>query len=497
MSVQINAQSFPWLEFIEHGEQLKMYINGQWVEGRSGEWEPVEDPSSKNVIAYVSKGGAQEAKRAVEAAQAAFGSWSMVSARERSKYLYRLANLLREHALPLASLLTAESGKVLKEAMEEIRSASAYVSWYSEEAMRINGTVVSPANPNNRIFVLQRPVGVVVSICPFNFPFGILARKLAASVAAGCTFTAKPAPETPLTALMLARLVEKAGFPQGVVNIITGDAAAIGKVFCEHPAVRKITFTGSTQVGRLLTAQAGQHLKQTHMELGGNSPCIIFPDADQERAVKTLQYAKFRNTGQVCGSPNRIYVHESIAEEFIDRFYRQIDTLKVGPGHHKEAHIGPLIHQRAIEKVDRLVKSAVAQGAEAQVCGKMVDGVDSDSGYYYLPVMIRGAQDHMDICREETFGPVATFLTFKEEDEVVSRAVATPYGLAGFVYTKDVSRVLTISEKLEVGNVGVNGAVSANIESPFGGVKESGWGREGGKEGLYDFLETVTVSIQV
>ncbi|MEH7115001.1 NAD-dependent succinate-semialdehyde dehydrogenase [Neobacillus niacini] len=490
-------QKFLWEELISEDNHLNMFVNGKWVTAESNEWDPVYDPATKDIIGYVPLGGTAEAELAVDSASKAFPIWSAKSGRERSKYLYKLANLLRKELDPIASLLSAESGKTLQEAMGEVRSAIAYVSWYTEEAKRVYGTVIPPADRDKRIFVIKQPVGVVASICPFNFPFGIIARKLAASLAAGCTYVAKPAPETPLTALILARLVEKAGFPDGVINIITGNAEEIGNVFCEHPAVRKITFTGSTHVGRHLAVKAASNLKQTHMELGGNSPCIIFPDIDQEKILDSLVYAKFRNAGQICGSPNRIYVHESIADEFFDRFIQKINTLKVGPGHHKESNIGPLINQRAVEKVDRLVNDAIQKGAEAYVCGDVVTEVDLSEGYYYRPTLIKNANEEMDICKEETFGPIGTFLTFKDEEEVIKRATATPYGLMAFVYSQDITRVLRMSEKLEVGNVGVNGAVSANIESPFGGIKNSGWGREGGQEGINDFLESVTVSIQL
>ncbi|MEH7380311.1 NAD-dependent succinate-semialdehyde dehydrogenase [Bacillus sp. JJ1533] len=490
-------QKFPWEELIGQDNRLNMFVNGKWITAESNEWDPVYDPSTKNVIGYVPQGGKVEAELAVDSASKAFPLWSVKSGRERSKYLFRLANLLRKELLPIASLLSAESGKTLQEAIGEVRSAIAYISWYTEEAKRIYGTVIPPADSDKRIFVIKQPVGVVASICPFNFPFGIIARKLAASVAAGCTYVAKPAPDTPLSAIILAQLVKTAGFPDGVINIITGNAEEIGNVFCEHPAVRKITFTGSTNVGRHLAAKAASNLKQTQMELGGNSPCIIFPDIDQEKILDSLLYAKFRNAGQICGSPNRIYVHESIAAEFFDRFMQKINKLKVGPSHHEESTVGPLINQRAVEKVDRLVSDAIKKGAKTYVCGDVVNDVDLSDGYYYRPTLIWNANEEMDICNEETFGPVGTFLTFKDEVEVIKRATATPYGLMAFVYSQDITRVLRISEKLEVGNVGVNGAVSAYIESPFGGVKNSGWGREGGQEGINDFLESVTVAIQL
>lgn len=487
----------PWHSLMEQGQRLDMYINGEWKQAYSSKVDSVEDPSLKKVIGYVPSASTDEANEAIEGASKAFSEWSSKSGRQRSKYLFKLSNLLRENLLPLASLLTVESGKSLEEAKAEIRSAIAYVNWYMEEGQRVYGTVIPPADPNKRIFVLQRPLGVITAIAPFNFPFGIFTRKLAATVASGCTFVGKPAPETPLTALILARFVEQSSFPPGVINIITGDGPSIGKVFCEHPAVRKIAFTGSTAVGRILAAQAGAKLKQTHLELGGNSPCIIFPDADLNRAVQSLIYAKFRNAGQVCGSPNRIYVHESIAEKFVTLYAKEINKLVIGPGHLPDVKIGPLINQQAVNKVKRLIEDAVSNGAKSQECGTLAKGVTLEQGYYQMPTILTNVQEKMAICQEEAFGPIATILTFDEESEVVARAKNTNYGLFAFVYTQDLSRALRLSEQLESGNVGINGAVSANIESPFGGIKDSGWGREGGREGLTDFLETITVSIDL
>lgn len=470
--------------------EYKMLIDGQWVESKSGKRFPVHNPATGEVLATVPDGDAGDASAAIEAAHRAFAGWSRMPAHERSAILRRIYELIKAKAEDLAQILSQEQGKPLAEARAEVASGAEYVAWYAEEARRVYGETIPGMNAQQRLWVIRQPVGVVAAITPWNFPSSMITRKVAPALAAGCTVVIKPAEQTPLSALALGDLFLEAGLPAGVVNIVTtNDPAAVGDQFLSDRRVAKISFTGSTQVGKYLVERSAAQLKRVSMELGGHAPFIVFDDADLDLAVRHAVGSAYRNAGQTCICANRVYVQEAVVDEFAQRYAEAVSQLKVGPGMDPETQIGPLIDGEAIKKVEEHVEDAKAKGARVLVGGHRLEGPPYDGGFFFAPTVLTGVTDDMKIVHEETFGPVAPVLSFKTEDEVIAKANATNYGLAAYVFTRDLGRTIRVAEALEFGMVGVNETALALPQAPFGGIKESGFGREGGRHGLESFLE--------
>jgi succinate-semialdehyde dehydrogenase/glutarate-semialdehyde dehydrogenase len=457
-------------------------IGGRWV-GEPA--TPVYNPATGVAIARVPYLGAAEARDAVEAAHRAFPAWSGLLAKERSQIMRRWFDLQMSHAEELAQLMTAEQGKPLAEARGEITYGASFVEFFAEEAKRVYGETIPTHKKGGRIIVHKQPVGVVGAITPWNFPFAMITRKVSPALAAGCTVVIKPAPDTPLTALALGELARQAGIPDGVLNIVTGDAEAIGKELTSNPLVRAITFTGSTRVGKILMEQSASTVKKVSLELGGNAPFIVFDDADLDKAVEGAIASKFRNMGQTCVCANRILVQDGVYDAFAGKLADRVSKMKVGPGTEEGVVQGPLINEAGLNKVEAHVADAIAKGAKAVVGGKR----HSLGHTFFEPTVLVNANRDMRLATEETFGPVAPLFRFKDEDEAIAFANNTPFGLAAYFYSRDVARVWRVTEKLEFGIVGVNDGVVATEVAPFGGVKESGLGREGSRHGLEEFLE--------
>lgn len=476
------------------GESKQMYINGEWVSAESGETLAVINPATCEQVGTVSFGDAREAKKAIDAAHEAFQSWSRLTARERSKYLSTLAELVRKNRDELAGLISAEMGKPLGEAKGEVLGAADNFVWYSEEAKRVYGETIPSSVANKRIMVLRQPVGVVGAITPWNFPINMVVRKIAPALAAGCTVVLKPAESTPLTAVRLFELIEQAGFPKGVVNLVVGNAESVGGEFLDNPKLSKIAFTGSTRVGKLLMEGAAKQVKRVSMELGGHAPFIVFADADLDAAVKGLFESKFRNSGQMCICTNRLYVHEEVADAFTEKLVERLKRAKVGDGREKETEIGPLVNERALNKVLEHIEDAKDKGAHVVFGGNRMTEGDYAKGFFCEPTVISNVTTDMKITYEETFGPVVPIVRFTDEAEVVRQANDTRYGLAAYVYTRDNQRCFRMAEELEYGIVGINDGSPTQTQAPFGGFKESGIGREGGHFGMDEYLETKFVS---
>ncbi|WP_096202232.1 NAD-dependent succinate-semialdehyde dehydrogenase [Bacillus sp. FJAT-45350] len=471
-----------------------MYINGEWEEADSQETIAIENPATKETIAYVPKGGTAETERAVTAADEALKSWKSKTAYERSAVLMNWYNLVNENKEDLARTMTKEQGKPLAEAIGEIDYANNYILWYAEEAKRIYGETIPASHQNKRLLVIKQPVGVVAAITPWNFPAAMITRKAAPALAAGCTIVVKPAKQTPLTAIKLAELGHKAGIPKGVLNVVTGDSGKIGDVLLNDTRVRKLTFTGSTEVGKTLMKQAANTMKKLSLELGGHAPFIIMGDADLRKAAQNLLGSKFRNAGQTCVCTNRVYVEETVEQDFIKVFKEEVDKIKVGNGLVEGHSMGPLIDENAILTVENQVSDAISKGATLECGGKRIA---DETGYYYEPTLISKVTDDMLCMNEETFGPLAPITTFKTEDEVIKRANNTPYGLAAYLFTKDISQAVRMSEQLEYGIVGLNDGLPSTAQAPFGGIKESGMGREGGHHGIEEYLEIKYLSLGI
>lgn len=476
------------------GNLYKMYINGQWVSSDSEETIDVINPANHEIVGYIPKGGAAEAERAVAAAAEALKSWSRKTADERGKLLMKWFYLIEENKEEIGRIMTLEQGKPLNEAVGEVNYANSFISWYAEEGKRIYGETIPASHPNKRILVRKEPVGVIAAITPWNFPAAMITRKVAPALAAGCTAVVKPATQTPLTALKMAELAEKAGIPKGVMNVVTGKSKEIGDAWLYDPRVRKLTFTGSTEVGKVLMKGAADTVKKISLELGGNAPFIVMDDADLEKAAKGLVASKFRNAGQTCICTNRIFVQETVIGPFVEYFKTELSKLKVGNGLDKGVDIGPLIDQAAVDKVNELLEDAVNKGGKIIYTGEKPP---SDEGYFYNPTILTNIHDEMQCVDEEIFGPLAPIATFKTEEEVIERANNTVYGLAAYVFTENLSRAFRISEGLEYGIVGVNDGLPSTAQAPFGGYKESGLGREGGHHGIEEFLETKYISIAI
>ncbi len=462
-------------------------IGGRWVD--SAERVAVHDPASGALLAEVPRQGAADAERAIEAAAAAWQDWRSQTARQRATILRRWFDLLLQHADDLALIMTAEQGKPLAEARGEIAYGASFVEWFAEEAKRVYGETIPSPDPSKRLVVLRQPIGVCAAITPWNFPLAMITRKVAPALAAGCPVVIKPAEQTPLTALAAAELAQRAGMPPGVLNMLTSDAAGsvqIGKVLCASDVVRHLSFTGSTEVGRILMAQSAPTVKKLSLELGGNAPFIVFDDADIDAAVEGAMQSKYRNAGQTCVCANRLYVQRGVYEEFVQRLARRVAELKVGPGTSAGVQIGPLIDQQGLDKVRRHVDDALARGARLLTGGKVLE---QGGGRYFEPTVLADADASMLCAREETFGPVAPVFAFDTEEQAVAAANATEFGLAAYFYSRDLGRVTRVGEALEYGIVGVNTGLISNEVAPFGGVKQSGLGREGSHHGIDEYLE--------
>ena len=466
-------------------------IGGEWVQADSGATIDVINPASGQKLGTVPKCGKAETRRAIEAADKAFATFRKTTALERSKLLRNLHDAILDNQDALAQLLTLEQGKSLAEAKGEIGASAAYVLWFAEEARRTYGDVVPSPWADRRIIVTREPVGVIAAITPWNFPSSMLARKIGPAIAAGCTSVVKPASQTPYSGLAWGALCEEAGIPAGVVNIVTGAAGEIGDEICANPIVKKLTFTGSTEVGKVLIEKSAATVKKVSMELGGNAPFLIFDDADIDRAVEGAIMAKYRNSGQTCVCTNRFFVQAGVYDEFVEKFAAASAKLKVGPGVEDGVQQGPLIDLKAVEKVEELIADASAKG------GKIVTGGKRHElgGSFFQPTVISEANPTMRFMEEEIFGPVAPVFRFDEEDEAVALANSTQYGLACYFYTGDLGRAFRVIEGLKYGMVGVNEGLITTPEAPFGGVKESGLGREGGHQGIEDYLDTKYVCI--
>ena len=473
----------------------QMYINGQWVEAKSGKTFPVINPATGETLTTVPDGGVEDVRSAIQAAQAAFKSWSRVSPVERSRYLEKAFKLTTDRRDELAKLITLENGKPFEEAKREVGFGAGYFDWFAGEARRVYGEIIPSPAGTKRLWMIRQPVGVVAAITPWNFPATMITRKIAPALAAGCTVVLKPAEQTPLTALGITKIFQDVGLPPGVLNVVTTlHPEETGKEFLTNPVVRKVAFTGSTEVGKLLMRGAADQIKRVSFELGGNAPFIVFEDADFGAAVEGAVGMKYlRVAGQSCICANRIYVQETIADRFSQAYVEKVKALKVGTGFEPGVVIGPLINKDILDKVERLVRAAVNQGAKvATGGGPLKDGAFA-KGYFYAPTVLLNVTDDMAVCREEIFGPVAPILTFRTEGDVIERANNTTYGLASYLYTKDLPRVFRVAEALEYGLVGVNDAAGYSHETPFGGFKESGLGREGGKEGIEEYTEVKSI----
>ncbi len=460
-------------------------IDGHWVSADSGATINVTDPATGEVIGTVPNMGRTETKRAIAAAAKALPAWKATTAKERAKLLHRLADLIEQEVEGLGTLLTVEQGKPLAEARGEVMFSAAYVRWFAEEAQRVYGDVIPSPWPGRKILVTREPVGVVAAITPWNFPSSMISRKIGPALAVGCTVVVKPAELTPYSGLAWGALAEKAGIPPGVVNIVTGTPADIGAEMTSNPQVRKISFTGSTAVGKLLLAQSAATVKRVSMELGGNAPFIVFDDADIERAVEGAMIAKYRNSGQTCVCTNRFLVQAGIYDAFAEKFAAAASRMKIGNGLEPGTQQGPLIDGRALAKVERLIADALEKGARIATGGKP----HALGGTFYEPTVLTGVTTQMKLAREEIFGPVAPLFRFEREEEAIAMANDTEYGLAAYFYTSDLARAFRVSDGLKYGMVGVNEGMITTEVAPFGGVKESGLGREGSKFGVEEYLD--------
>ena len=462
----------------------KAFINGEWV-GASKSFNVI-NPSTGDVVASVPDMGADETEKAIDAAHKAFPEWAAKTAKERSQILRKWYELILENKEDLGAIMTAEQGKPVQEAIGEVAYGAEFIAWFAEEGKRAYGDVIPSPSPDTRFVTIKQPVGVCGMITPWNFPSAMITRKMPPALAVGCTVVSKPAEDTPLSALALAVLAEEAGFPKGVINIVTtSDSSTVGKALCESDRVRKLSFTGSTEVGKILMAQCADTMKKLSLELGGNAPFIVFDDADLDAAADGLMAGKFRNCGQVCIAPNRIYVQDSVYDAFVDKLATKIKAVTPGDGFEEGSDIGPLINQSGLDKVKEHVQDAVEKGAKLVVGGKPHE----KGRTFFEPTLLTDMTHDMKVAEEETFGPVAAIFKFKDEDEVIAKANDTIYGLASYFYSRDIGRVWRVAEALEYGMAGVNTGAISNEAAPFGGVKHSGTGREGSKYGLDEFLE--------
>jgi succinate-semialdehyde dehydrogenase/glutarate-semialdehyde dehydrogenase len=467
-----------------------LYVDGEWRGAGSGRSFEVTNPATGETIGDVADGTRADASQAVIAASVAFNTWSRFTAFERSEYLYAAYGLMIERKEALARLMTEEQGKPLRAARNEVQYAADFFLWYAEEAKRVYGDVLPAPRSDQRFIVLRQPVGVVAAITPWNYPVSMITRKVAPALAAGCTIVVKPAEQTPLCAIEVFNALHDAGVPAGVANLVTtANPAPIGDEFVENPAVAKVTFTGSSEVGTKLASRAAASMKRVSLELGGHAPFIVFADALPEYAAKGASLVKFLNTGQACISPNRIFVHRGIADVFLDVLVDRVAGMRAGNGLAEGVNIGPLVDMQALEKVDRHVTDAVEHGATLQIGGQRLIDDGLDAGFFYAPTVLSGVTPEMEVYNQETFGPVAPIITFTDDDEVLSLANDTGYGLAAYVYTQSLGRAMRMFEGLHFGIVGINDINPTAAAAPFGGMNQSGIGREGGREGIAEYLE--------
>lgn len=472
-------------------EKHQMYINGEWV-GENLDTLPVINPANGETIGMVPVGSEVETTEAIDAAHIAFQSWSQTTAYERAGYLKKFYQLIMDNQEELAQVMTLEMGKPINESRGEVNYAASFIEWFAEEGKRVYGETIPSHVNSKRLQVWKKPVGVVAAITPWNFPAAMLTRKMGPALAAGCTVVIKPSSDSPISAIKLMELCEQAGFPKGVVNLVTGPSSEIGKTIMGNAKVRKITFTGSTEVGKVLIRQSADHVKRLSLELGGHAPLIVLDDANVDVAVKGVMASKFRNAGQTCICANRIYVQSGIYDAFIENFSAAVRGLKVGNGTDENVDVGPLINQNGLDKVNHHVQDALSKGASVAVGGKPIS---NGSGVFYQPTIIRDVDPSMAVMQEETFGPVAPVQRIETEEEAVALANDTPYGLAAYVFTENVARGTRVIEQLNFGIVGWNDGAPSAAQVPFGGMKESGVGREGGHEGIDAFVESQYVSI--
>lgn len=470
-----------------------MYINGEWLGGDLEKLDVI-NPANGQIVGSVPIGGEEEANVAIDAAYDAFQTWSQTTAYERANYLKRLNELMIEHRDDLAQTMTMEMGKPINESIGEVTSAAAFLEWFAEEGKRVYGEILPTHTTSKRLQVWKKPVGVVAAITPWNFPAAMLARKMGPALAAGCTIVIKPSSESPLTAIKMIELCEKAGFPKGVINLVTGSSSKIGKAIMENEKIRKVTFTGSTEVGKILIEQSAHQVKRLSLELGGHAPLIVLNDANVDLAVKGTIASAFRNAGQTCVCANRIYVQSGIHDEFVEKFSEAVSQLKVGNGTDVNVDIGPLVNRASLEKVSHHVEDALSKGATLMTGGKLIT---KDGGTFYAPTVLSNADPSMVIMKEETFGPVAPIQKVETIEEAIVLANDTPYGLAAYVFTDSIAIGTRLIEQLNFGIVGWNDGTPSAVQAPFGGMKESGVGREGGREGIEAFLESQYVSIAI
>jgi len=461
------------------------YVDGAWTDARSGDKVKVTNPATGAVLGTVPSVDAAETRRAIEAASAAFPAWAARTAKDRASILRRWHDLMLANADDLGALMTAEQGKPLAEAKGEVAYAAAFIEWFAEEGKRLYGDMIPGHQPDKRILVMRQPVGVVAAITPWNFPAAMITRKAGPALAAGCTFVCKPATLTPYSALAMAELAHRAGIPQGVFNVITGPSSVLGGEMTSNPIVRKLTFTGSTEVGKKLMAQCVPTLKKVSLELGGNAPFIVFDDADLDLAVQGAIASKYRNTGQTCVCANRLLVQEGVYDQFVAKLVDAVRTLRVGDGLRGATEQGPLIDATAVAKVEEHIADALAKGGKVVLGGKR----HALGGTFFEPTIITGVKPNMLVAREETFGPVAPVFSFEDEKEAIRMANDTEFGLASYFFTRDLARAFRVAERLEYGIVGLNTGIISTEVAPFGGVKESGFGREGSKYGILDYTE--------
>ncbi|MEK7019609.1 NAD-dependent succinate-semialdehyde dehydrogenase [Bacillus sp. FSL R9-9410] len=472
-----------------------MYINGEWL--KTDKVFEVKNPATGEMVDTVYFVGEEETNRAIEAAEEAFPQWAAFTAEQRSSYLWRIVEKLQEKKEELAQIITKEMGKTIHHARQEVGSTIAFFQWYAEEARRIYGDIIPPSIANKRIQAIRQPIGVVGAITPWNFPLSMAARKLGPALATGCTVVLKPSKEAPLSSIALFQIFDEIGLPKGVANLVIGSSGPIANALMNSKIVRKISFTGSTEVGKVLIAQSAHTVKRVSMELGGHAPFIVFEDADIDLAIEGLLRSKFGSNGQQCICPNRIYVQESIYSEFAEKLKEKVQNIKVGNGLDEQNEMGPLTNEEAIVKIQEQVDNAVRLGACILNGGKRLSDGAYSNGNFYDPTVLSDVTDDMLITREETFGPVIPLLRFQSEEEVIKRANDIEYGLASYFFTNDLSRKYRVSEQLDYGMVGVNDAIPFSVQVPFGGVKESGMGREGGKYGLDDYLNIKMISVQI
>jgi succinate-semialdehyde dehydrogenase / glutarate-semialdehyde dehydrogenase len=468
-----------------------LYIDGQWQGASSGRSFETVNPATGEAIGDVADGTQHDAATAIDSAAVSFKAWSKYTSFQRSEYLRRAYALMMERKEALAVLMTEEQGKPLRAARNEVQYAADFFLWYAEEAKRVYGDILPAPRADQRFLVLRQPIGVVGAITPWNYPVSMVTRKVAPALAAGCTIVVKPAEQTPLCAIEVFNVLHDAGIPAGVANLITTkNPEPIGEEFVTNPRVSKVTFTGSTEVGTLLAGKAASNMKRVSLELGGHAPFIVFADADPAYAAKGASLVKFLNTGQACISPNRIYIHRSISEVFLSVLEQRVNSLRVGNGLDEQTSVGPLVDAAAVAKVDQQVIDALSKGSQLRTGGRRLVENGLDRGFFYAPTVLAGVTPEMDIYRNETFGPVAPVIEFGDDDDVLAMANESRYGLAAYVYTENLGRAMRMFEGLDYGIIGVNDINPTAAAAPFGGMKHSGIGREGGREGIHEYLET-------